>query len=646
MWTCEQTRMRRVNLLATSLFLGLGAISHFSPEASAANIADRSDRPSSLAGGVEVNAVLNTFITDSIQVDQKFPGTVIAEDANLFKTNDPADGSLSYNVPTGGPGDFIDWDDLGGDLINHRVLDLDDPATKRDTTSFPQNNECVASSQVLSKMDLTYAAVANNTKYAYLAVQRSDNNGDAGYYWIFTRKSPQQIAGQSPCSAGQTRLLYDISGPNPATGSGGDVLIAGHFKPNGAPLLRVFRAKKDENGVTAVNAVNFNAAFWTEDTAGVAAVAVNTTNTAPGAFGAAGVKGLIGGNLAPEIFAEAAIPLSVFTGGSSCGATYFGSVITRSSGAGGTSPDLKDLIGPTTFNFGSISATAFLTPSCTLSTGFEASVTGFDGQPLETATCAWTFDDGSTSNLCKGDHNFAAGSHTGTVVVTDPASGCTDTKTTAAVSVFPPLSVTANLVGSCSSTFTYDATITGGSAGTKGISWAFSGGGTTNPSSSTSKSGSVTVGTGGVNYSGTVTVTDVRSEDLTCTASNTASTPVYAPITVALNIKQSPPACPAMTSDAVTYEAVPSGGTGNYLYFWNGAPLCSGTQCVVDPLDSTFCYTQSLSVTVSDQAGICADATSLPRTYTKTTLVNGNASPAVETSWEKLSRTLGRTRLH
>ena len=46
-------------------------------------------------------------------------------------------------------------------------------------TSFPRSNECVGSSQVLSKMELTYVASANNEKYAYFAVQRSNVNAFA-----------------------------------------------------------------------------------------------------------------------------------------------------------------------------------------------------------------------------------------------------------------------------------------------------------------------------------------------------------------------------------------------------------------------------------------------------------------------------------
>src|SRR5216683_699209 len=228
--------------------------------------------------------VLNTFINKSIEIDQLGTG-LSPDDANLFVGADPADGSASAQKPTGGPATFIDWNDLGGDLANHK---LGDATTGKDPTSFPQSNECVGSSQVLSKMDLTYVGVANNATYAYFAVQRSNNNGDAGYYWLFTRKTPHLTFGQGPCKADQQQLLYDISGPS--AGSVGDVLLGGHFHPNGTPLLRVFHATRDASNVTAVDAVDFTSSLWLEDPSGVAAVAVNTTPTAPGSWGSDGVR--------------------------------------------------------------------------------------------------------------------------------------------------------------------------------------------------------------------------------------------------------------------------------------------------------------------------------------------------------------------
>ena len=125
---------------------------------------------------------------------------------------------------------------------------------------------------MLHKADLTYVAVASNSQYTYLAVQRSGNSGDFYYTWLFTQLTPDLTA-QSPCIPGQQRLLFNIS-PN-------DVLISGHFASNATAMARVFRAHATST-VTAVQAVDFsNAALWTEAPAELAAVAVNTTPTNP-----------------------------------------------------------------------------------------------------------------------------------------------------------------------------------------------------------------------------------------------------------------------------------------------------------------------------------------------------------------------------
>lgn len=472
--------------------------------------------------------VLNIFIPDSIQIDQV--GTALtAEDANLFVGSDPADGSPSFDKPPGGPGSYIDWNDLGGSIANHVVYDWDYSATKgKDPTAFPQSNECVAPAQVLSKMDLTYVAAASNTQYAYFAVQRSDNSGDAGYYWLITKKEPRLVAGPAgPCSAGQQRLLYDFSV--------GDVLLGGHFQPSStSPALQVWKALVNRSDVPATDAINFDdTTLWDPQPNAVSAVAVNTTNTAPGAFGANGVNktSIDNGNLKPWIFAEAALDVHLFTGPSICGAEFFASVITRSSGSGGTSPDLKDLVGPMKFNFGTPTVTARLTPSCTNSFGYELlTFTGIDGQPLANPSCSWTFSDGAgTSAACSGTvTGLSPGSYTGTLVASD-SFGCTATVTTAPANV-------------------------------------------------------------------------------------------YAPIVVHIDRTAPAPACPSMTSDAVTYAANVSGGDGSYSYTWNGA-TCSGAQCVIDPSDSNFCFSQSFSLTVDDGSPLCPPATSETETYSKVTIV-------------------------
>lgn len=559
--------------------------------------------------------VLNTFIADSIQIDQLDPGLTNPADANLFTGADPADGSPSVDFPAGGPGSYIDWNEIGGGVSNHVLYDF---YAGKDPTAFPQSNECVGSAQVLSKMDLTYVAAANNTQYAYLAVQRSDNNGDAGYYWIFTRLSPQLIAGQGPCSATQQRLLYDISV--------GDVLIGGHFHPNGTPLLQVWTAAQAMTGVPATAAIDFtNSALWTPNANGVAAVAVNTTTSAPGLFGAQGVKAVdSNGNLQHETFAEAAVPVQVFTGSSVCGARFYGSVITRSSGAGGTNPDLKDLAGPALFNFGSASATAVLTPTCENAFGYQlTSFTGLDGQPATPASCAWTFSSGAGSSAtCSGTvSGVSPGTYTGTLVATD-AFGCSATVDTGSVNVFGPLAASASMTATCQLSFGYAGSFTGGS-GAASYAWTFTGGGSPTPSTSSAQGGTVAVGTGGVPYAGHLVVTDQRT-DIACSAAADASATPFAPLTVNLAVQAPVPACPSMSSDAVTYGSTASGGTGNYSYLWNGVG-CAGPACVVDPAADAFCFGQVFTLTLGDDSGICPPVTSAPATYGKVTTITATA---------------------
>ena len=564
--------------------------------------------------------ILNTLIAQSLQIDQASVGNLDPRDANLFTGNDPADGTASFDRPAGGPAPFIDWNDLGADAANHRVLDVDLPSGK-DPDSFPQSNECVGDSNVLSKMDLRYIAAANNNKYAYFAVLRSNNNGDAGYYWLFTRLAPKQIQGQAPCNASQTRLLYDISV--------GDVLLGGHFHPNGSPLLRVFTAKVASLNVNAVNAIDFtNSALWQENSAGLAAVAVNTTVTAPGAFGTAGAIATSGSNLDTEVFAEAAVDVNVFTGGNNCGARFFATVITRSSGAGGTNPDLKDLAGPAVFNFGQPSATAQLTPTCTLDVNYAVtSITGAAGDsiPVGSASCSWMFDNdpNSTATGCTGVKTLSPGSHSATVTISNlgGVNSCNAAAATPAIQVFAPLTVSAALTPTCESKFLYSAATSGGSGNTT-LAWTFSGGGSVSPSNSTSPSGEVLVGTGNVSYHASVTATDTRPDGRVCTAPDDKDVVPFSPIQVHLALVAPAPVCPAMNNDGddVTYQAIVSGGSGVYSLAWNGA-ACSGFACTIDPSDSTFCYSQNLSVTASDTSALCPAANSETETYSKITTV-------------------------
>ncbi len=163
----------------------------------------------------------------------------------------------------------------------------------------------------------------------------------------------------------------------------------------------------------------------------IAAVAVNTTNTPPGSWGSEGVAKQAleaNGDLEPEIFAEAALKTELFTGGDICGATFYGTVITRSSGSGGTTPDLKDFFGPEEFSFGDVTAKLVLAGTCEEKFDYCATLTGIDGQPASNPTCSWTIKNKATGQTvppptdCCGTLVVAPGDYEVSVTVTDSAS--------------------------------------------------------------------------------------------------------------------------------------------------------------------------------------------------------------------------------
>lgn len=608
--------------LSVAAVLAVAACADDAPDVAEVQMAEAAPRES-----LAVEGVLNTFIDDCLQIDQLGAGP---GDANLM-VGDDTDGSASRDYPTPCAGDWIDWVTLSSDIENHRILDADLPSGK-DPTAFPGSNECVAPANVLSKMDLRYVAAANNDQYAYFGVLRAANNGDAGYYWLFTRKPPEMILGQAPCGPAEKRLVYDISGPS-GDGAVGDVLIKGHFKPSSEPLLQVFQAQFDADDQGAVDAIRYNRTdgLWVEVPSAVAAVAVNTTKTDADGYGKVGVKSLSGAFLDTELFAEAAVHLDVFTGGELCGATFYGSVITRSSGSGGTQPDLKDLAGPALFNFGAAEAAAHIEPTCGLDVDLVLdSATGFNGQPIENPHCVWEFDDGTVyendeeGESCDPTIAVTAGARVATLTVTDPVSGCGDTIVTDEINVAPPLQISAELTATCSASFDFDVDVAGGSGAGVAFSWSFEGGlATMEPS--TAENGTVFVSTTGVPYTGYVTVTDNR-EDLECTAQAQDTATPYEALAVDLDKASDDETCP-MTSDALQYDAVATGGDGAYTYDWN-VDACDGfASCTIDPDDATFCHTQALYVTVGDASGLCDDATSETETYTKVTSVTGTDAP-------------------
>jgi hypothetical protein len=65
-----------------------------------------------------------------------------------------------------------------------------------------------------------------------------------------------------------------------------------------------------------------------------------------------------------------------------------------------------------------------------------------DGSPVGGLECLWTFDDGTTSTECAGEHRFAeAGNHDFVLEVTDPATGAKAIATQTRF-FYPPLELT------------------------------------------------------------------------------------------------------------------------------------------------------------------------------------------------------------
>jgi hypothetical protein len=358
------------------------------------------------------------------------------------------------------------------------------------------------------------------------------------------------------------------------------------------------------------------------------------------------------GCMQENLFAEVAVDITTFIESGACGATFYGSVISRSSGTT-PSPDMKDLAGPYEFNFGSASVTAVVAPTC--GTGTDAqfnykigTYTGFAGGTVDLSKCSGSgcackwFLDGATTAFST-DCNYTdvlksvtgASPHTLKLEATD--GFCPASATIANINVWAPPTVTAALSSDCLGAldFTYGAT-PGGVKGTAGYAWSFTGGHT---GTSTSQGGTITSGiTAKSLITGKVTLTDTRLDplgNLACTAEATATTTAYLPIDVTITRDAAPQTCPSMTSDAVTFLGTPSGGSGDYVLEWedgSGAALgvCAATtSCTIDPADGTFCFSQTLKLKVSDLnfgTTSCAAKTSNSYTYGKVTTVTATAN--------------------
>lgn len=646
------------------------------------------------AGFIEIDACPNTFLGDT----QGCTNSAWAGDANLYlgedkdtllnigKTTYPQPSpSQSYAYP--GTGTFIDWESLLSDADkkpNHVRFDFQ-TGNATDPSSFPQSNSCVGSSQVLSKMDLTAVTVSNNATYAYFGVQRKDNNGDAGYMWLFTKQVPLNPTDGTGC--GPTELRYRLTD--------GDVMFRGHFVPDVTEkLLFVYTIPTNPPTIvsgktasvgnvtyTAVcpgggqpcyiempakDAINWTNGLWLEKADGVAAAAVNSSPAGAGSLGLGGVGAALAngatetvgtgqtaqtwkctdpaGCMKANIFAEVAVPVAVFTGGGAvCNATFYGSVITRPSGNNPT-PDMKDLAGPYQFNFGSASITVSASPSCSQEFGYKIDSFSGLGGPQTPTNCTWKLNgpgfaadyvfDSDCSSYPNGDV-FAHANLNGTYdlsVTADDGQGCSATGTTS-VNAYPVVDAGAAMTGSCTLEFSYDGSASGGS-GDLSYSWAFTGPNSYSSGSSSLDGGPITVTDPGT-YNGTLTVTDNRTDITGCNDTAPASAVVYAPLQLALAATPASLTCdPAHADDDIstnaTFTATATLGSGSYTYNWGGA--CTGTATndnTCDVSDATTCQDETLSVYVSDPQ--CADSATKYGKYTKvttiTTAVSSNPFP-------------------
>lgn len=568
-----------------------------------------------LAAPVET---LETYITDYIQIDWDceaagFPAgcddldfaatETDPGDANLSAEPDLYDGTESFDLPGGG-GTYIDWEDL---LTHGQHQGMDNTLVAgKDATAFPRAISCVGPARVLAKMDLTYVLAANNVDWAYFGVQRSKNNGDAAYYWVLTKAAPGDAQGS--CKVGEQELRFDIAP--------GDVLLGGHFTGGGATVLRVFTAATTRSDVLALNAVDFtDTTLWAEESTGFVA-AVNTTPTDEGGYGLVGVESRVDANtMGPQIFAEAAVDMDYFTmGGDACNATYYGTVITRSSGSGGTSPDLKDVAGPYELTFNAMVGEASLEAGC------DNEVTYHADAGAVPASCDWVFDDGTVvTDSCDGTVLLTAGARTGTVTITNPDNDCSDVVTTNTVEVYDPIACVATLTGTCDEAVGYGATVTGGS-GVYDYDWAFSDGSGSNTLSGTIATGPIP--TGGAAWSGDLFVTD--QSRIECTGYCTDDDMAYSPIAVGLSPDAIYAECPTVdaggVADAVTYAATITGGTGDFAYDWSLDACDGAATCTLDPADGDLCVDEQVALTVRD-AGLCPDVTSETETYMKVTVI-------------------------
>lgn len=606
--------------------------------------------------------LINTFLgaSDYLEVDynENAQATAVGANANLVTGLDPATspGSASFQLPaavTSSTPNFIDWQNLSGKFAQHRLFDSF-PRVK-DPSAFPGNSSCVGAANNPPKDEILSAGIANNNDFVYLNVLRASALGDMGYMWLFTKDKPA-------CSVNgrcDNWLRYHIQS--------GDVLVFGHFRTDGAKLLRVFTAKSGtDTTIDAQEAINCDNTIWQEDTSNANLVAVNTDFTKAGAWGRnadlsadidlASPKVGADGTLAfdDHVFAEAAVRTSTFGTNGVCGQTFWASVISKSSGNSCDTADVKDLIGPRQVNFGSVAVQAHVKANCNGTVDLQATVKGTSG----TVSCKWYDGDPTVESnkffesptcdaivgvpLPEGTHSISVKASEGV----DGGSGCVSTSTPVSIQTHPAPTVTCSLTPTCTATnnLSYSATATG--QGTLSYAWTLTNNGASisvSPSAPSGASGTRTVSPVGaaIEYTASVEVTDGRACKATCQpVKATPLAPISAQLQNPLPTDRMCVSPYASFVDDVTFAATSvQGGDGAYSFTWSvqnctdpaNASTCSASscssnpttsQCKIDPTDSDTCVFKKIGVTVDDGSTLCSSVTLGPRTYHKTTKID------------------------
>jgi len=353
-----------------------------------------------------------------------------------------------------------------------------------------------------SKYDASQMYLANNSTTLYFGMERIGNNGSTAFDFEFNKLSPA-IAPVNcttpPCyipnrSDGDVLLTFEMSG----SGSSGSA-VAHYFTYNGTSKTY------DEQSLPS----------------GLQASINDATATAGEPWGHVDSKGNWAlGSLDRFTFAEAAVPLSALgITGPQCGGNRFVEIRTRASAQ--STSDLKDTTPIFNYSFGSPVAGETVSTSCATKTvsnpngnptftvdgsssrnatggttgltyHFDMNVSPYNvnltsqttGVTLTKTTtgdathpAVWTTGDTSASAFTALADLAGAGVSTASVAVKNTIgqglnSGCTDSTALHTVNLYLALGVSAALTPSCTNSFTFSASATGGKA-PYAFSWVF-----------------------------------------------------------------------------------------------------------------------------------------------------------------------------